>query len=244
MTKKRLEAIAAAYVSPRKAVVSSSKATVRVLNPHDAANKPKPRPVVKSDRPLKNLEALHDCMGVKENLQLGARARIKLDTDLDSSPTTRKRKPPPDFDLEFARIHDDRPGKVHLVNPDDLDVSDDDLPDALNLLAGAGEPEAKRQCASSESTDYADPDFDALIAGLHIPQASLQATDEKAAVRNSQEGNPSAANRLQSPANRSRKRRRSISSSDSSPPAKRHSKEGGDHPIEVNHLCVYLKWCC
>ncbi len=240
MTKKRLEAIVAGDVSPRKPVTSSSKATAGSTNPRDATNKPRPRPTVKSDRPLKNLEALHDRIGVKENLQLGDRTRIKLDTDLDSAPPARKRKPPPDFDLEFARIHDDRSGNFHLVNPDDLNVSDDDLPDALNFLTAAGQPEAEHHTTSSESTDYADPEFDALIAGLHIPHTGLQAADGKAAVQNSREGGLSAAPRLQSPARRSRKRRRSISSSDSSPPGKKHTKEHGDPPIEVNNLRVHL----
>ncbi|KAI1794643.1 P-loop containing nucleoside triphosphate hydrolase protein [Ganoderma leucocontextum] len=233
MTKKRLEAIVAGDVSPQKAVASSSKAATRSINPRDAMNKPKPRPIVKSDRPLKNLEALHDRMGVKENLHLGDRTRIKLDTDLGSAPPTRKRKPAPNFDLEFAQIHDDRPGKVHLVNPDDLDVSDDDLPDALDLMTGVREPEAQRHGDSSESTDYGDPEFDALIAGLYIPHTGLHAADGQAAVRNSQEACLSAVNQPQLPAGRSRKRRRSISSSDSSPPAKKHTKERDDSPIEI-----------
>ncbi|KAM5532095.1 hypothetical protein V8D89_014259 [Ganoderma adspersum] len=232
MTKKRLEAIVAGDVSPRKSVASSSKPTTTSANPRDPTNKPKPRPIVKYDRPLKDLEALHDRMGVKENLRLGDRTRIKLDTNLESAPHTRKRKPPPDFDLEFTRIHDDRPGKVHIVNPDDLDVSDDDLPDALNLLTGAGEPDAHRHSTTSESTDYADPEFDALIAGLHIPYTGFEAANGKTAVRSSQEG-MSTVNRPPSPANRSKKRRRSISSSDSSLPAKRHTNERGDFPIEI-----------
>ncbi|PIL24261.1 hypothetical protein GSI_14014 [Ganoderma sinense ZZ0214-1] len=241
MTKKRLEAIVAAGDAfLQKPVASSSKPTATSTNPRDATNKPKPRPIAKSDRPLKNLEALHDRMGVKENLRLGDRARIKLETNLESAPPTRKRKPPPDFDLEFARIHDDRPGKVQLVNPNDLDVSDDDLPDALNLLTGAREAEAQCRSTASESTDYADPEVDALIAGLHIPPTGLEMADGKIAVRDSQE-DISTVNGPPSPASRSKKRRRSISSSDSFPPAKKHTKERGDSPIEVNSLRNYLE---
>ena len=241
MTKKRLEAIVG-EVSPRQSVASSSKPTrtTASANPRDATNKPKPRPIVKSDRPLKDLEALHDRMGVKENLRLGDGTRIKLDANLEPPPRPQKRKPPPDFDLEFARLHDDRPGKVHLVNPDDLDVSDDDLPDALNLLTGTGEPEAHGRSTTSESTDYADPEFDALIAGWHIPYTGLEAANGKMPGQDPQEG-VAPIDRPPSPDNRSRKRRRSISSSDSSSPARKHTKERGESPIEVSNFCIQLK---
>ncbi|TBU35674.1 P-loop containing nucleoside triphosphate hydrolase protein [Dichomitus squalens] len=230
MTRKRLEAIVACDTSLPKLTVPL-KADTRSTNRQDDTSKPKPKPKVRSDRPLKDLEALHERMGVKENLQLGGHTRIKLDADLTSGPP-RKRKPVPNFDLSFTQIRDGKPRKAPRVEDDDLDVSDDDLPDALDLIDVAGDLESGRQGATSESTDYADPEFDALIADLpsldsNPREESHHEHEQRPALSTGDHSLDTVSMR------RPNKRRRSVSTSDNSPPRKKHGKAPADSPIEV-----------
>ena len=173
MTKKRLEAIVEANASPNTAG-ASSKAS-EVLQEHSVAKvklKPtgssKPQPRV--DRSLKHLETLHQQTGVKENLHLGERNRIKLNTDLQHD-SKWVRKPVLDFDVEFARLGNEvtRP---KLDDSSMLSESDDELPDARGILGSLRKSDSLRPTTVSDSTDYGDPEFDALIADLPLTAES------------------------------------------------------------------------
>ena len=234
MTKKRLEAIVAGDSS----VASSTlplKAGIRSTNPQGASkSKPQPKQKAGSDRPLKALEALHERMGVKENLQLGGATRIKLNSDLALGPS-RKRKPAPDFDLRFTELSNQRPSKIPRVEDDGSDVSGGDLPDALELIDVTGNLESRRQGATSESTDYADPEFDALIADFPIPGNDSQdgsPHEERPGSSITAQGSAPGTS-FRHP----KERRWSVSSSDSLP--KNHSKECADAPIEVRAPLLY-----
>ncbi|RDX56453.1 P-loop containing nucleoside triphosphate hydrolase protein [Lentinus brumalis] len=176
MTKKRLEAIVGARVSPTKAETSTARSEQSTSK---VKPKPKevPKPQVKPDRSLKHLEALHEQTGVKESLHLGDRSRIKLDTDLQDGPK-RGRKPVPVFDLEFACL-DDGPTKPKIDDSSMLSDSDDDLPDARGILSSLRRPDPRQPTAVSDSTDYGDPEFDDLIADLPLASDSCTAAAQE-----------------------------------------------------------------
>ncbi|KAI0780632.1 P-loop containing nucleoside triphosphate hydrolase protein [Trametes elegans] len=152
MTKKMIEMLVAADDDTR---ASQSKPKPR---PREA---PKPKPKV--DRSLKQLEALHERTGVEKNLLLGDDGRIKLDQELD----VRRRKPVPNFDIELTRMDDTPAGTARRASVA-LSDSGDELPEpgrVLEALKGYG---SKTKTVSSDSADYADPEFDALIAALPL----------------------------------------------------------------------------
>ncbi|KAI0723937.1 P-loop containing nucleoside triphosphate hydrolase protein [Cerioporus squamosus] len=225
MTKKRLEAIVEANASQTQAVTPSQTTSTARSQQSTSKAKPKPKeyskPQVKPDRSLKHLEALHEQTGVKENLQLGDRSRIKLDTDMQDGPK-RVRKPVPVFDLEFARL-DDGPTMPKIDDSCMLSESDDDLPDARGILGSLRGSDPARPTAVSDSTDYADPEFDALIANLPLvcdPGATAARTNVS-----------HASGRAQATATPARKRK--LQSSESPRPTKRSTHDREESPIEV-----------
>ncbi|KAI0647359.1 P-loop containing nucleoside triphosphate hydrolase protein [Trametes meyenii] len=173
MTKKRIEMLIATNASPQRSPVGVEAPPPLGDGPslNKPGFKPKPKPrakddnktVPRPDRSLKQLETLHERTGVEKNLQLGGGSRIKL--ELDDAPQRKPtRKPAPQFDLEFARLGDNcsTSGARPAI---DLSDSDDDLP-APGHMFETLQASGIKKAISSDSTDYADPDFDALIAGL------------------------------------------------------------------------------
>ncbi|CDO73576.1 hypothetical protein BN946_scf185014.g46 [Trametes cinnabarina] len=179
MTKKRIEMlIAAADKSPRKQDGEGQDHTVAQpgIDAQDARSKPKPRmkephkPVaVDANRSLKKLEALHERMGVEKSLQLAEGIRIKLNTEYPSYSQQPFRKSKPEFDVEYSTLQNGSSvanSGVSVV----LSDSDDDLPEPGGVFSSV--PKITTGLKSSpDSTDYADPDFDALIAGLPVCEA-------------------------------------------------------------------------
>ncbi|KAI0807705.1 P-loop containing nucleoside triphosphate hydrolase protein [Fomes fomentarius] len=171
MTKKRLEQIVAAVESsgnsqawPQKIALESTSST---------KSKPKPKLKVKESstpkgKTMQQLEALHKRTGVKENLQLGDGSRIKLEHDLRGT----AKRVMPIFDLEFASLNNE-PSKPTLDDSALPSESDDDMPDACDILGTLGSSEGEKPIAASDSTDYADPEFDALIANEERRKAPL-----------------------------------------------------------------------
>ncbi|KAI9069106.1 P-loop containing nucleoside triphosphate hydrolase protein [Trametes sanguinea] len=176
ITKKRVEMLmAAADASPEKPSAGNGTSTPQKHTKQDARGKPKPRPIeghkpapTTADRSLKRLEALHERMGVEKSLHLGEGGRIKLKSETNSQ---RPPKPRPDFDLELTELQG-----TPSVTRDGASVvlsdsgSDSDLPEPRDVF-GALQKSGARKKLSSDSVDYADPDFDALIANLPSSEA-------------------------------------------------------------------------
>ncbi|RPD80369.1 P-loop containing nucleoside triphosphate hydrolase protein [Lentinus tigrinus ALCF2SS1-7] len=220
MTKKRLEAMVEASASLTDAG-GPSKPTSASHNTSKVKPKPKEASKVKSERSLKHLEALHQQTGVKENLHLGDRDRIKLDTDLQNS-SKRVRRIVPDFDVEFARL-DDGPTNPR-IDISILSESDDELPDARGILGSLRGSDPGLPTAVSESTDYGDPEFDALIADLPLAGESCMTGAQKNVSH--------ALERDKATANPARKRK--LRSSESPRPAKRlNQAQREESPIEI-----------
>ncbi|KAI0372960.1 P-loop containing nucleoside triphosphate hydrolase protein [Pilatotrama ljubarskyi] len=206
-------------------------------------SKPKPRPKdapklpSKSDRPLKQLEDLHERTGVERSLQLSDGGRIKLERDL--APKSKPiRKPAPNFDVEFFRF-EDKPAAISARISEHLsDSDDDDLPGPSDILDALRMPGTTTKAASSASTDYADSEFYALIADLPSAQSvSRPGNTRQDTVSRHSSGTGAAL--LASgamdwtPVTPSRKRKQGPQKS--TDPARRvkHARTGGSPPFEV-----------
>ncbi|KAI0748557.1 Sec63 Brl domain-containing protein [Daedaleopsis nitida] len=222
MTKRRLEQIIASHLLSGNSQTPASS----------SSNKAKPRPKttenskVDAERgPMKQLEALHKRTGVKENLQLGDKSRIKLDDDLRDN-GKRPRRPMPDFDIEFTPLNDklkEPPVDVSAM----LSDSDDDMPDAQDILDSLGGSETGRPAAASDPTDYADPELDTLIAQLpNIGDTAKSSSTETPMVMKPETSIVSRKRRAQSPKS-PRPRKRVNAGGDESPIEILSSPEGG-----------------
>ncbi|OSD08552.1 P-loop containing nucleoside triphosphate hydrolase protein [Trametes coccinea BRFM310] len=179
ITKKRIEMlIAAAEGSPEKPSTERGMSTSPKPIRHwqDTKGKPRPRPVeahkpasATTDRSLKRLEALHERVGVEKSLHLGEGGRIKLKSETNS---LRPPKPRPDFDLEFTELHDPC---AKIGASMELSDSDSDLPEPRDVFGAVQKSQASK--LSSDSVDYADPDFEALIADLPSSDAGDGSAD-------------------------------------------------------------------
>ncbi|KAI0672919.1 P-loop containing nucleoside triphosphate hydrolase protein [Trametes maxima] len=172
MTKKRIEMLIAANGSPQNNESSLNRSgSMPKMRPKPRTNdenKTVPRP----DRSLKQLETLHERTGVERNLQLGGGGRIKLALD-NASRSKPSRKPAPQFDLEFAHLEDNN--STSGARPAiDLSDSDDDLPAPGQMFDSTLQASGTKKAVSSDSADYADPEFDALIAGLPFSETEMQ----------------------------------------------------------------------
>ncbi|KAF8823771.1 hypothetical protein HHX47_DHR9000111 [Lentinula edodes] len=122
-------------------------------------SKPKPKPRVKTDQTLDDLDKLHKSTNVQQNLKLSQGHRIKLDPSPSGPSIKRKNRPIPNFDIEFASIA--------TVDTDILDLpasldDDDDLPAPHEILAFSKD---KKRNYSSED-NYSNSELDALIRDI------------------------------------------------------------------------------
>ncbi|KAJ3864985.1 hypothetical protein EV359DRAFT_39824 [Lentinula novae-zelandiae] len=122
-------------------------------------SKPKPKPRVKTDQTLDDLDKLHKSTNVQQNLKLSQGHRIKLDPSPSAPSIKRKDRPVPNFDIEFASIA--------TVDTDILDLpasldDDDDLPAPHEILASS---KNKKRNYSSED-NYSNSELDALIRDI------------------------------------------------------------------------------
>ncbi|KAJ3923241.1 P-loop containing nucleoside triphosphate hydrolase protein [Lentinula edodes] len=122
-------------------------------------SKPKPKPRVKTDQTLDDLDKLHKSTNVQQNLKLSQGHRIKLDPSPSGPSIKRKNRPIPNFDIEFASIA--------TVDTDILDLpasldDDDDLPAPHEILASS---KNKKRNYSSED-NYSNSELDALIRDI------------------------------------------------------------------------------
>ncbi|KAJ3852493.1 DEAD-domain-containing protein, partial [Lentinula lateritia] len=122
-------------------------------------SKPKPKPRVKTDPTLDDLDRLHKNTSVQQNLKLSQGHRIKLDPSPSAPSIKRKNRPAPNFDIEFATIA--------TVDTDILDLpasldDDDDLPAPHEILASSRN---KKRNYSSED-HYSNSELDALIRDI------------------------------------------------------------------------------
>ena len=101
---------------------------------------PKVKPS-RSDRSMEQLEALHKRTHVKENLKLPEGQRIKLEP---APRKTLKRRPAPDFNIEFSDLHDAHPQEPSSMQIDQILEDDDDFPEshALVNVVNKGTPAA------------------------------------------------------------------------------------------------------
>ncbi|KAI8989727.1 P-loop containing nucleoside triphosphate hydrolase protein [Trametes punicea] len=164
MTKRRMESLVAGDGSPSKPIEANRASTEVEENPRRKPKpKPKeaPKPGVTSDRTLKRLEVLHQRLGVEKSLQLEKGGRIKLKEGPLSQPHPAHR-PAPDFDVKFAELEYGS-NVTSAGTAVMLSDSDEDLPEPGNVLNALRTTGSKTK-TSSDSTDYANSEFDALIA--------------------------------------------------------------------------------
>ncbi|KAG6854738.1 hypothetical protein C0991_002452 [Blastosporella zonata] len=112
------------------------------------------------DRRLEELESLHQRTSVISNLQISPGHRLKLDSP---SKLIRKRKPIPEFKIEYTELKD--PFAVEKTDYDlaELDDdNDDDLPSAPGISS-----EHQIQTPSSDN-NYSNSDIDALIRAVPL----------------------------------------------------------------------------
>ncbi|KAI0362446.1 P-loop containing nucleoside triphosphate hydrolase protein [Trametes cingulata] len=179
MTKRRVEMLVAAdALSSKPSGADQQHADEDPNEGKRTRVKPKPRakeapkPTSKSDKSIKQLEELHERTGVERSLQLSDGGRIKLQRDLATQQKP-NRKPLPDFSaVEFSRLEDRlaaTPGQL----PEDLSESDDDLPGPGDILDALRMSGSTKKAVSSDSMDYANSEFDALIADLPLGDRPL-----------------------------------------------------------------------
>lgn len=206
-------------------------------------SKPKPRqkdnskPTPQSERSLKQLEALHERMGVEKSLQLGGGSRIKLKHDLTSEAKP-ARRPVPKFDVEFSQVAEESTAREPLdIELSDTD-SDDDIPGSI--LDALKKPPPEKKPASSDSADYANSEFDALIAELPLVDGVQQSGCERLASASAGRTGASRASGASdtmdwTPATPSKKREQA--SPQPSPQAKRGKyTRSSSPPIEVREM--------
>lgn len=153
---------------------------------------------LKVDKTMQHLEALHQGADVQKSIGIRDGHRLKLADSSNSlsTPSTRKPKIVPNFDLTFADQSDEPiPGDPY--SEDD----DDDLPSIGELLESALVESAKKSSKMpSPPSDYSNSEMDALIRD--VPSDVLQATPTTMSV---------------DPYNRSNKRAREIQNENSGP---------------------------
>ncbi|KAH9901512.1 P-loop containing nucleoside triphosphate hydrolase protein [Cubamyces lactineus] len=174
MTKKRIEALIAGNSGPAPAHSCNAGQTTARKD-----GEPKHKEVYKS---LQRLEALHERTGVERNLRLEEGGRIKLQSELVSR-SQPPRKPAPQFDIEFTQLKHEP--CADITTPMELLDSDEDLPDPGSYLRMHSKSRPTEQPVSSESTNYSNSDFDALIANAPVPEAGLYLDDQRATTGSS-----------------------------------------------------------
>ena len=125
LTKKRIEALfPVENGSKKKPSTTTSREPKSTKEKATAYHKP--------DRRMQELEKLHKSNGVVSNLQLPEGKRIKLDDRKQSDKSSTARKPKPNFEMEFSQGMDT--GDMDWGLPEVAELSDDDLPDAHDIL--------------------------------------------------------------------------------------------------------------
>ncbi|KAL0946540.1 hypothetical protein HGRIS_012747 [Hohenbuehelia grisea] len=115
---------------------------------------PKKAPM-KQDKKLKDLETLHERSNTATSLGLHGDQRIKLERPGDQ----KRKKVKPNFDVQFADIQDlDDAPSASKFDVAALDDDDDDFPERVTVLK-----QVARDSPVVPSSDYSDPEFDALI---------------------------------------------------------------------------------
>ncbi|KAI0664683.1 P-loop containing nucleoside triphosphate hydrolase protein [Cubamyces menziesii] len=170
MTKKRIEALIAGSNDPPPA--------------HSARNGTEPKHK-EASQSLQRLEALHERTGVEKNLRLGEGGRIKLQSEL-APRSQSSRKPVPQFDIELTKLKHEPSATV--TTPMELSDSDEDSPDPGSYLRKHSKSRPAEQAVSSDSTNYSNSEFDALIANASISDAELHLDERRAAPENSRAG--------------------------------------------------------
>ncbi|OBZ69133.1 putative ATP-dependent DNA helicase HFM1 [Grifola frondosa] len=192
MSKKQVQALTAFQGQPAS-TSSDSKSplanSVFIMLPEHTAHhklqaKSNHRSSSKQDISLKHLETLHDRANVKENLKLPEGRRIKLE---DPTPTTTKRrKLAPNFDLDFVRLQDEQTVTLDIA---DLHDSDDELPEASEILDAYRTPRRKPAASSDDlETNYSNSEIDALIRDLPLHGSKLSSSSAPIVCTASQSG--------------------------------------------------------
>lgn len=156
-TKKRVETTYPTEEPPKKHNVQIPKPV------------PKPKVVAKSktqDRPdsrLKDLETLHQKANVNASIRLpeGCRIKIAEPARIFKDDKAKQHKSVPKFDPAFADL---KQGELKVTTFDCsiLEPSDDELPDAREVLAAYTQPQKE----SSSDTGYTNSEFDDLVRDI------------------------------------------------------------------------------
>lgn len=116
----------------------------------------------KSERQLKQLEAIHARTNVSQSLQLSDGQRIKV----DSPNLKRKAKPRPDFHLELSDLKDPN---TQLLPLDVLDLENDDEDLPISVVDLQSKDKTRTTLLSPERS-YSDSEMDALIAAIPLKE--------------------------------------------------------------------------
>ncbi|KAL6301585.1 hypothetical protein BKA93DRAFT_452267 [Sparassis latifolia] len=211
MSKKRIEALCASEESTVQSCEHPKTGSVHEVEDEDvvkpkAKQKPKVRPCDKPDARLQQLDSLHEQTNVKENLKLPEGRRIKLDSQCSTDIRDKgKRRAKPNFDLEFSCLHDEAAARLDITEL--TDDSDDDLPDARDILDGYSThlKRQKQPPSDPSETNYSNSEVDALIRAVPVsaPDAPIELED---LYTTSVHHDPGVSNAFQLPSS-SRKRK-------------------------------------
>lgn len=192
---------------------------------------------VQPDRRLEQLESLHERTNVKSSLQLPDGKRLKLDA---SDQPNRKRKPVPDFDIEFTDLNDEKISNMHRI-ADDIDADETDLPEPYDLLNPI--PISGSKCTPSSDTNYSNSETDALIRDLPLHDdlkgSPAIRTKNNTAIKKDRSSESWYSQRLPSTLALSPTLKRKLATSDVNPEAKRSRLQTGEverkSPSPISH---------
>jgi ATP-dependent DNA helicase HFM1/MER3 len=110
------------------------------------------------DRRLEQLESLHERTN---SMKMSGGQRLKLDSP-EKAKGKRKRKPVPNFDIDFTDLTDgDSKAHTSQIPPDDNLNDDDDLPEPCELLKPP-------QQGTSSPSNYSNSELEALICNAPV----------------------------------------------------------------------------
>lgn len=129
-----------------------------------------------SGRRLQDLESLHLRTNVTSNLKLSPGHRLKLDPP---EQLKRKRKPIPDFDIDFADLNDSQIPKISAYDETPID-GEEDLPEAHDMFKEVSTAGFK---TPPSETSYSNSDIDSLIRNIPLDDIEVISVSKVMPVR-------------------------------------------------------------
>ncbi|KAF9469215.1 hypothetical protein BDZ94DRAFT_1181827, partial [Collybia nuda] len=117
------------------------------------------------DRKLDDLEKLHERTNVTGNIKLVQGQQLKINSPNE---LRQKRKPLPDFKLEFSDLGNCSSSNAAFIEIKDIDCDDDDFPEAHSLI-----PLMKRPPTPPSDAGYSNSDIDSLIRAIPLDEIKV-----------------------------------------------------------------------